>query len=550
LITAHREFVVHIRKLGSLMIAVAAGTVTAQTDLLPDIIVDKDRLFDHFVQGNELRLSNGTANIGPGKFHIYGGQDNGDGTQQVIQRIFRTDGTHYDRVGGNFVYHPQHNHIHVEAWASYRLREILPGDGVGPIVAEGAKTSFCIIDLGIYDTTLPNYNPSGEFFSCGSRTQGLSVGWVDVYSSGLEGQSIDITGVPAGQYWLESVVDPDNDFLEANEDNNSSRIKVTLGGGGGSIDPDVYEPNNSLAETTARPVGGINSPNLGPVGPETRIEGLTLHTSTDDDYFRFYMPATGGSGDFVRIEFPHSAGDVDMRLLSDSGSTLETSQGTSNSEQISLQGRAAGWYVVEIYGWNGATSPSVDLIINPSSNGAPIVDLINPPAGDTRRQHGNETYTLNWTASDPENNPTWVTIFANTSPSFNGNEILLPTSLNTPGAQGMYVVNSAELLPDESYWFYAQVTDGGSVRGAWSDGTVTFYDYCDGDIANDFGSIGPDGQVSFGDFLALLGLVGPCQGGTPGCIGDIADDFGTLGGDGQVSFGDFLAQLGLVGPCE
>ncbi len=33
------------------------------------------------------------------------------------------------------------------------------------------------------------------------------------------------------------------------------------------------------------------------------------------------------------------------------------------------------------------------------------------------------------------------------------------------------------------------------------------------------------------------------------CVGDIADDFGTPGGDGQVSFGDFLALLGLLGPC-
>ncbi len=72
---------------------------------------------------------------------------------------------------------------------------------------------------------------------------------------------------------------------------------------------------------------------------------------------------------------------------------------------------------------------------------------------------------------------------------------------------------------------------------------------CVGDIADDFGNIGADGMVSFGDFLALLGLIGPCPGGTPGCTGDIADDFGNLGGDGMVSFGDFLALLGLIGPC-
>ena len=72
---------------------------------------------------------------------------------------------------------------------------------------------------------------------------------------------------------------------------------------------------------------------------------------------------------------------------------------------------------------------------------------------------------------------------------------------------------------------------------------------CTGDIADDFGSLSSDGQVSFGDFLALLGLIGPCS-GAPGCTGDIADDFGTLGADGQVSFGDFLALLGLIGSCE
>jgi len=73
---------------------------------------------------------------------------------------------------------------------------------------------------------------------------------------------------------------------------------------------------------------------------------------------------------------------------------------------------------------------------------------------------------------------------------------------------------------------------------------------CPGDIADDSGTIGPDGQVSFGDFLALLGLIGPCQVGGIGCAGDIADDFGSSGPDGQVSFGDFLAMLGVVGPCD
>jgi hypothetical protein len=74
---------------------------------------------------------------------------------------------------------------------------------------------------------------------------------------------------------------------------------------------------------------------------------------------------------------------------------------------------------------------------------------------------------------------------------------------------------------------------------------------CVGDIADSNGTLGsPDGQVDFGDLLALLGLAGPCPGGTPGCTGDIADSNGTLGSpDGQVDFGDLLALLGLAGPC-
>ncbi len=72
---------------------------------------------------------------------------------------------------------------------------------------------------------------------------------------------------------------------------------------------------------------------------------------------------------------------------------------------------------------------------------------------------------------------------------------------------------------------------------------------CPGDIADEFGNLGGDAMVSFGDFLALLGLIGPCPGGVFGCTGDIADDFGNLGGDALVSFGDFLALLGLIGAC-
>jgi len=465
------------------VLAAAHTAAVAQSDLLPDIIIDEQRLYDNYQSGNELRLSNGTCNIGEGKFYIYGGADNGDGTQEVWQRIFRTDGSYYDTLASNFIYHPTHGHIHVENWANYHLREVLPGDGVGDIVASGGKTSFCILDLIQYDLGLPNADPNGQFFSCSSQTQGLSVGWEDVYSSGLDGQSIDITGIPDGEYWLESVVDPENKFIELNENNNYARIKVTIGSTTGPIDPDAYEPDDSFSGTVGRPIGAVNSPNLGPVNPEITINNLTIEASGDDDYYRFYMPATGTSDDFVRITFQHSLGDIDMALLNSSGSSIATSQGTSNSEQISMSGRAAGWYGVRVYGYSGATTPNYDLTINPSSNGSPSVNVINPPAGDVSLIHGAENYTLTWSTSDPENNETWVTIYANTSPTLDGNEILLPTSINTAGSLGSYVINSA-YLDTATYWFFAEVSDGGSTTGDWSEGTITFTPFCVADMDN------------------------------------------------------------------
>jgi len=168
----------------------------------------------------------------------------------------------------------------------------------------------------------------------------------------------------------------------------------------------------------------------------------------------------------------------------------------------------------------------------------------------------------------------------------------------TPGnASGNYILTVNGQIESSGFhasqtisWFSFEVSDSGPVDclgdiaddfgftvadGGGPDGVVDFGDFvallgligpcaggvpgCLGDIADDFGFTvadggGPDGVVDFGDFVALLGLIGPCAGGVPGCLGDIADDFGFTvadggGPDGMVDFGDFVALLGLIGPC-
>jgi hypothetical protein len=462
---------------GSYELNVQWETTGTIVDLIPDVTTRTNELYDHDIVTNivpgrtHLRLSNATANIGLGKLHMYGVfPDNGDGTQDVRQRIFRSDGTYFDRDAGAFLYHPGHAHIHFDDWAIYRLRTVAAGGGVGGIVVEGAKTSYCILDGLVHDNSLPGFPSSPEFTTCGSNLQGLSVGWADIYTKNLEGQNLDITGIPAGQYWLESEADPFNHILETDETNNIARILVTIGNPG-AINPDPYEPNNQISDLASRPAGGPNSPVLGPCAPLKTVSGLTLHASGNDDYFRFYMPARGGIGDEVRIDFPHAAGDLELAILNAAGTLLEVSSSTRSYERIGIRDFPAGWYYLRVYGASGATSPGYALTINPSQNGTPSITVSNPPAGDVRVPEFG-SYSTTWTASDPEANETWVDVYVNTSPVLDGSEIFLPGSQATPGSQGLYVINPAE-IPEGTYYVYTSITDGGTFAGDWSTGTIT-----------------------------------------------------------------------------
>lgn len=448
-------------------------------DLLPDMIVRESDLYDNDIVTDiepgrvHLRLANGTANIGDGKLYVWGvTPDNGDGTQDVMQRIFRDDSTWWDRMAGRFVFHQGHSHVHFENWAAYRIREVLDSNGVGPILAESAKISFCLLDLAVYDSSLPNFDPDGEFHSCGSTVQGISVGWIDIYGKYLPGQNIDITDIPDGTYWLESEVDPKKLVMEKDENNNITRILVTIGAPA-EINPDAYEPNDDPAETDGRPAGGPNSPNLGPCNPVRVVDSLTIHESNNEDYFKFYSNHVGSSSDFVRIEFIHGLGDLDLRLLNSAQVQVGASNGVGNQEEISLAGRPEGWYYIRVFGYNGATNPYYMLTVDPPSNNPPEVTTVEPSAGDTAIILGIETFTVTWTYTDPESDQCWVSVWLNELPEFDGQEYLDELSLHTDAALGFYVINTAYLEEDYTYWIYCQITDGGTTTGDWSEGTFT-----------------------------------------------------------------------------
>jgi hypothetical protein len=225
--------------MGTLLLAVLAAfsnPATAQSDLLPDVLFDEEAMNDWDISGFIrpgsvlLRFNGSIPNIGLGEFRMEStGEDLGDGTEKVVQRVFRDDGSSYVRDAGEFAWDGV-RHMQSPGWTSYRLSKVLENGGVGETVAEGQKISVCIQSTTTYDDSLPNYVESRPQRGC-TAIMGISVGWTDIYPKALDFQWIDITGVPRGTYWLEAEVDPANEVLESDETNNTARILVDLQSG-------------------------------------------------------------------------------------------------------------------------------------------------------------------------------------------------------------------------------------------------------------------------------------------------------------------------------
>jgi subtilisin-like proprotein convertase family protein len=240
---------------------------TTNCDLLPDMTASTLIIQNqHTEYPGLLTLSNATPNIGWGPMEIHGSNscwcdtisvacstpvcpDGSFPKQKLKQTIYHKTGstiTSYDILtNGVMSYHPTHGHVHVDNWAEFTLRSATsnPDATTWPIIATGSKVSFCLINLGDCTSDLgycrdgnygpvmtmadvPN-SPFGMVSGCGTD-QGIYVGNLDIYSEGLAGMSIDLTGVCNGNYYVVSITDPDNNFLESDETNNWAAAPVTL----------------------------------------------------------------------------------------------------------------------------------------------------------------------------------------------------------------------------------------------------------------------------------------------------------------------------------
>jgi hypothetical protein len=197
-----------------------AGTLAAA--LLPDLVsgVPSDLAIRGKGSSPRIYFTNKIANLGVGRFQISPVHE-GATTVAYQQLLDASDAVVSEFPVSTYEFHPDHGHWHIDAVAEYTLRS---GAVDGPIISQATKVTFCLIDV----ERLSKRAGSRHYGSCNAALQGITNGWADVYHSGLPGQSLPLSGAPAGVYYLVTLTDPLNRFTEADDFNNQAWVSFQL----------------------------------------------------------------------------------------------------------------------------------------------------------------------------------------------------------------------------------------------------------------------------------------------------------------------------------
>jgi Lysyl oxidase len=242
-----------------LALASSPGAEAGSPEVLPDLVTlgigRNDIVLEKRGKDRFLRLSNEVGNKGGAPLDVSAGdpsefQGCANDEFSALQGFFddtNSDGViDVNEVGppdrraafGCMRFHsaPGHMHWHVLDFARYQLRRAKTGR-----LVESKKVGFCVIDTRQPFPTLPGSPakpsyPQGE--GCGGldkegtptppESEGLSIGWADIYFFGLPGQSMEITDLHRGFYCLISTADPTKLIAESSDSNNTRTVRLKL----------------------------------------------------------------------------------------------------------------------------------------------------------------------------------------------------------------------------------------------------------------------------------------------------------------------------------
>ena len=219
--------------------------------------------------GYKLAFGSTVANPSDAGPLIINGHRSGTGEPMMADQIVEYSGGPTTRPNmGQLVYEEypgsvSHRHWHYKGFVRYQLRATSDLSLVRP----DNKAGFCLSD------------PMYALDFCGSMkpqaltvAEGLGRGTSDYYNPNLEGQWIDVAGVPPGDYWLVHWVNSTKEICESDYKNNTAAVRIALWPHGYGVAPyftvkEEREPFETLFSDTGPPDDGCvldPSPGWGP----------------------------------------------------------------------------------------------------------------------------------------------------------------------------------------------------------------------------------------------------------------------------------------------
>jgi len=219
---------------------VFASPALAATNLLPDMRITP--IYSIQIQTGEqgrkkLRFGTIAFNDGDGPLEVRGKSRRRGEMTVIRQWIHESDGTSHGVLKSDaeiFYARDGHDHWHVARFIVVRLR---PNPGTTASERRIRKLGFCLVDSAQAPASQrpPNAVNSPGYGDCGwsnssSVRLGVSVGWGDNYPPEFTFQSIDVSGLPQGNYRICATVNPKGIWTEKNNNfsNNSYWMDLDL----------------------------------------------------------------------------------------------------------------------------------------------------------------------------------------------------------------------------------------------------------------------------------------------------------------------------------
>lgn len=229
--------------------------------LLPDLaplgLASSDLVMVRINGRISLRFATEVANQGSGPLEIVPSEQSsdcdGDGDptddRDALQQVYvdgngsgsfepGLDPAPYAHAVGCMRFHAVHGHWHLLNFTTYQLLD----DAGEQLVSRTRKMGFCLRDdrpvaeppAGVPPTAVYPLDPSSpmaapESIDCGATTtQGISVGYADLYGFDVPGQRLDVSRVRRGRYCLRSTVDPLELIDEGDNADNSVEVPIAI----------------------------------------------------------------------------------------------------------------------------------------------------------------------------------------------------------------------------------------------------------------------------------------------------------------------------------